>query len=164
MSKHYPANPNKPKTAIVISCPDLRFLTAKKRFCKEELEFNGREYYSLVQAGGAIALARAEALPDEFTTLFSQIHMFLQKHGDISHIILLNHEDCKKYDLVIGKKRSDAYLEREDLKKASEVLSNLFPEIQIGAYYAKFEDIERTEISFETVFETNSEKSLRRQS
>ncbi|MCX6720948.1 MAG: hypothetical protein NTW11_04045 [Candidatus Staskawiczbacteria bacterium] len=162
MTKSYKATKSPAKVAIILRCPDLRLIAAHKGFISEELDLAGRSYYSLKRAGGAIAFARASEMSDDFKSIFSEINMFLELHPEISYIIIINHQDCRKYDKVIDRATAPKDVERDDLLKAAHVLTGLFPHIQIGAYYAKFTDAEQTEVAFETVFENNPTTSLRK--
>ena len=161
--RRYKVNKGQEKKAIVLRCPDLRLPGPHKGFISEELGLQGGTYLSLKRAGGAIALARAEILPEEFRSLMSEISMFLELHPEIEYIIIINHEDCKKYDQVVDRKKAPKENpERSDLLQAAKVLSSSFPRIQIGAYYAEFADKEQMYVYFETVFETDPKKSLRK--
>ena len=53
--------------------------------------------------------------------------------------------------------------EREDLLAFAKLLTDMFPDLQIGAYYGRFKDETQKEAGFETIFETDPEKSLRKQ-
>jgi hypothetical protein len=160
MSKHYPTGEPSEQKVIVVRCPDLRFAKAQHRFVKEELGLK-KGYYTLSQAGGVIALARPSLLPGEFSSLFGQIKMFLDMHKEITHIVIINHEDCKKYSQEINRKKSEDNPEKKDLLVVADFLRLTFPGVQIGAYYARFTDEGHKEIVFETVFETNRATALK---
>jgi hypothetical protein len=159
MSKHYPTGEaSERQKVIVVRCPDLRFAKAQHRFVKEELGLKN-SYYTLSQAGGVISLARPNLLPGEFSSLFGQIKMFLDMHQEITHIVIINHEDCKKYTQEL-KKKEEVSPEKRDLLTVVDFLRLSFPKVQIGAYYARFVDADRKEIVFETIFETNRGTAL----
>ncbi len=159
--KRYKVSLAQPKKAVVLRCPDLRLREPHKNFLKQELGLSGGDYFSLKRAGGAIALARPEEMGAEFRSVFTEIGMFLKLHGEIGHIIIINHEDCKKYDATIDREKSRPDPEKRDLLKAAKFLSRNFAGIQIGAYYARFADGKQEEVVFDTIFETDKAQSLR---
>jgi hypothetical protein len=162
--EHYPLYPvtiSEKKTALVLRCPDVRFIGAHKGFINHELDFRGGNYYSLKRAGGVIALARPEEFPEEFVALQNEIRMFLKLHPEISHFIGINHDDCRRYDTLVSRSTSTD-TEKQDLLRAAKTSSKLFHKLQFGMYCARFKDDTRQEIYFETVFETDPKNSLRR--
>jgi hypothetical protein len=164
MIKYYPATgAGRKKTAIILRCPDSRLLEAHKGFIRTELNIPPQGYFSLKRAGGAIALARHGKLPEDFRSILDEIRMFLELHPEITHIILINHEDCKKYTRTIDRKQFTGHPEREDLRQAAKFLEREFHGIQVGGYFARFNNKQQKEVYFETVYETDKKTSLRKQ-
>ena len=158
----YRVPPRKERRAVVLRCPDLRFIGAHRGFIRRELiGLKHQNYYSLKHAGGAIALARAQLLPEEFRAVISEISLFLELSPEITHIVVINHEDCRKYTNAL-RAACCGGIEREDLVNAAEMLTRTFPSLQVGAYHAKFRNEDRKTIYFETLFETDRAKSLRK--
>ena len=154
---------NEPKKlAIVLRCPDLRFREPHKEFLFQELGLTGGSYFSLKRAGGAIALARPEQMGADFKSIVKEMNIFLKAHPEATHIIITNHEDCKRYDEALDRENSPKNPERKDLTKASINLTKQFAGMQIGAYYLKFVDETQKEVEVETVWETDPRKSLRK--
>lgn len=151
------------KVAIVLRCPDHRLIAPHKRFTQTELGLgSGHDYHSLKRGGGAMALARAEENGEDFRSIISDISTFVDMSPDLTHIIIISHEDCRKYDKIIDRAKPQTHEERADLLRAVKILSDTFPHIQIGAYYARFKGKEQKTAYFETVFETNASTSLRK--
>jgi hypothetical protein len=161
--KFYPVTEQEKKIAILLRCPDVRFPRPHNEFIKKELNLKAGTYYSLKRAGGVIALARPAQFPESFRSLIEEISLFVELHPEISHIIGINHEDCKKYSDSIDRNDCPPNPEREDLLAFAKLLTDMFPDLQIGAYYGRFKDETQKEAGFETIFETDPEKSLRKQ-
>jgi len=160
--KCYRVTRNSRKVALILRCPEFRLIGANKRFIRTELKLGtGRAYYSLKKPGGAMALARAEDFPEDFRSVMSDISMFVQLSPDLTHIVLMSHEDCRRYDAIVDRTKPQAHVERTDLLRAAKVLSDIFPHLQIGAYYCRFKGKKMGSAYFETVFETNKETALR---
>lgn len=147
--KTYPVNHLQAK-AIVVRCPDRRFRIAHREFIKEELGLNGEDFWPLKPAGGVAALARSTQMPSRFAALIEDIELFVG-HSPIHHIVLINHEDCRKYDSILDRRQSAPHPERDDLFSAVRLLSRKYPHIEISAYFARFTDESHTEIFFEAV-------------
>jgi len=151
----YPISKEPTKRTIIVRCPDVRFSIAFGAFIGQELHLNGGQYYSLKKAGGAVALARPDNLSSEFESLRTDIDMFIKEAG-VNTVIIINHQNCKKYDAVLKRKNPEnEHEERDDLPKAVDLLHTLFSDdnITICAYYAMFTDETQTEITFETIHE-----------
>ena len=156
-SKTYAAFPHPEPKAIIVFCGDPRFLLATRSFIAEELDFKEGEYLPLSLPGGIASLSEPFALPKDFKVLKEGLQFYLEHMGSISEVILISHEDCRKYQ-ALGEKLGTLRMikgsmeERQfaDLKKVAVVASNLVArKIAVRRYYAKFANEERTQVVFE---------------
>lgn len=152
---------SRPKRAIILRCFDLRLPDANKGFIHGELDLNGYSYYSMKRAGGAISLARPELDPDSFRSIIGEVKLVLGHCPGITHFVSLGHEDCLRYrELLNGGYKP--HIECEDLLMAAARFATLFPQLQFGGYYGRFVGRAQSEISFDTVVETDPSTSLRK--
>lgn len=158
--RRYKVTEHKHKVAVILRCPDHRLIDPHKNFIRDELGLVGSDYFSLKRAGGARALARGEESPKVFADLFKEISMFVEKHPEIRYIILISHEDCRRYDKERKPLLPD--LERRDLLVAAKIMAGMSSRVHVGAYFARFTDKMQKEAFFETVFETDSKSSRRK--
>ena len=156
MTKFYRAVKADPK-AIIVRCFDRRFRGAHAEFIKEELSLSPEDFWPIKVAGGAGAISRQRQMPAEFETLTSHIDLSVS-HSKICHIILINHQDCRRYDSIVDRKNSPQEPEKQDLYKAIRLLSRKYPSVEISAYYAKFADEDQTMIFFEPVKASSLQK------
>jgi hypothetical protein len=156
-SKTYPAFPHPEPKAIILFCGDPRFLTATMSFITGELGFREGEYLPLSLPGGIASLSEPFALPKDFKVLKEGLQFYLEHMGSISEVILINHEDCRKYHALVEKlgtlKMIKGTMEERqyaDLRKVAVVASNLVArKITVRQYYAKFANEEHTQVVFE---------------
>jgi hypothetical protein len=159
MSKTYPAFPHPEPKAIIIFCGDPRFLEATTSFITEELGFKLGEYLPLSLPGGIASLSEPFALPKDFKVLKEGLQFYLEHMSSITEVILINHEDCRKYHALAEKLGALGMIrgpmeERQyaDLKKVAIVASNLVARrITVRQYYAKFANEEHTQVVFVAV-------------
>ena len=155
--KTYPAFPHPEPKAIVIFCGDPRFLSATTSFIVEELGLKQGEYLPFSVPGGIASLSEPFALPKDFKVLKEGLAFYLECMSSITRVILINHEDCKKYHALCEKLGSLALLrgttperQRDDLKKVAAMVAGLVShELVIEKYYAKFANKEHTQVVFE---------------
>ena len=102
-SKTYPAFPHPEPKAIIIFCGDPRFLVATNSFITEELGFKEGEYLPLSLPGGISSLSEPFALPKDFKVLKEGLQFYLEHMASITEVILINHEDCRKYHSLVEK-------------------------------------------------------------
>ena len=158
-SKTYAAFPHPEPKAIILFCGDPRFLSATTSFITEELGYKEGEYLPLSVPGGIASLSEPFALPKDFKVLKEGLQFYLEHMGSISEVILINHEDCRKYHALVEKlgilnKLRGTMAERQldDLKKVGELASGLVARrIKVRQYYAKFANEEHTQVVFEAV-------------
>ncbi len=156
-SKTYPAFPHPEPKAIIIFCGDPRFLAATTSFITEELGFNEGEYLPLSVPGGIASLSEPFALPKDFKILKEGLQFYLEHMGSITEVILINHEDCRKYHALVDKlgilnkvRGTMAERQYDDLRKVGELASSLVTrKITVRRYYAKFANEEHTQVVFE---------------
>jgi hypothetical protein len=156
-SKTYPAFPHPEPKAIIVFCGDPRFLVATTSFITDELGFKQGEYLPLSVPGGIASLSEPFALPKDFKVLKEGLQFYLEHMGSITEVILISHEDCRKYHALVEKLGSlktikGAMAERQyaDLEKVAVVASNLVTrKIAVRRYYARFANEERTQVVFE---------------
>jgi carbonic anhydrase len=139
--------------AVVTACGDPRFQRPFKYFTREELGLQRRDFVPIKIAGGGSAiLAHPQQLKDEFVSLVRQIRFYISHFGSIRRVILIGHEDCGFYRGISGLEGL-ADKEREDLPVAMNMLrQSIDLHIVIEAYYAKFVDLEKTQITFQEVY------------
>lgn len=157
--KTYPASPHPEPEAIVVFCGDPRFQGAIASFIAEELGFKPGEFLPFSVPGGIAALSEPFARPKDFKVLREGLEFYLTRLRTIRKVILINHEDCKKYhDLcerlgplslvegtIIGRQRSD-------LHKVTQVVSKIVADnLEIKRYFARFANPEHTQVTFEAV-------------
>jgi hypothetical protein len=146
--------------AIVVHCSDPRFQKAFKEFINNELNMPEGKYVPLVISGGVGSLSEPLKLPKEFKFMKERIEQFLKRFDSIQRIVLINHEDCRHYEVIksiIGNlflNRVRDMMERQkiDLKTVSRTLLGLLgAKIEVQMYYARFADADRKKIVFEKV-------------
>ncbi len=145
--KSYKAVSVVPET-IVVHCLDPRFKLAHDLFIREELGMGEFDFLAIQIAGGAGVLARQTEMTNCFWSATGQLDCFT-KHFDIKRIVLIAHQDCKRYEQLKRSGRAGNDTERQDLIKALEIVSRAY-RTKVYAYYASFSDNEK-EISFERV-------------
>jgi hypothetical protein len=100
-------------------------------------------------------------LPKEFKFMKERIEQFLKRFDSIGRIILINHEDCRHYEVIrsiignlfLNRVRDMMERQRIDLKTVSRTLLGLLSaKVEVYMYYARFTDSERKKIVFEKVF------------
>ncbi|MEW6617325.1 MAG: hypothetical protein AB1333_02810 [Patescibacteria group bacterium] len=159
MQKLYDVLSGHPK-AIVIHCADPRFQRAFQEFLKNELNLSTGEYVPIAISGAIASLTEPSSFPKEFKVVNDILTLFLDRHETIKTIILINHEDCKKYEAMksaLGrsflKNFSDMVTRQKfDLQKVASAIikaANLKKELRL--FYAKFANTEHTKIEFEEV-------------
>ncbi|MGD0830796.1 MAG: hypothetical protein ABR907_07625 [Terracidiphilus sp.] len=156
-SKTYPAFPHPEPKAIIIYCGDPRFLVATRSFIGEELGFTEGEYLPLSLPGGIASLSEPFALPKDFKVLKEGLQFYLEHMSSITEVILISHEDCRKYQALSEKlgslkmmKGPMAERQYADLRKVGVVASKLVARnIAVRRYYARFANEEHTQVVFE---------------
>jgi hypothetical protein len=157
--KTYPAFANPEPEAIVVFCGDPRFQSAIASFIAEELGLGAGQFLPFSVPGGVASLSEQFARPKDFKVLKEGLEFYLTRLRTIRKVILINHEDCKKYhDLcerlgplsLINGNIPDR--QKSDLHKVTQVVSRILSEpIEIQRYYAKFTNPEHTQVTFEAV-------------
>jgi hypothetical protein len=146
--------------AIVVHCSDPRFQKACREVINNELNLREGAYVPLVISGGVGSLSEPLKLPKEFKFMKERIEQFLKRFDSIQRIILINHEDCRHYELIksmIGNlflNRVRDMMERQkiDLKTVSQTLLGLLgAKVDVRMYYARFADSDHTKIVFEKI-------------
>jgi hypothetical protein len=155
----YPASPRPEPEAIVVFCGDPRFQGAIASFIKEDLGLQPGQFLPFSVPGGIASLTEQFARPKDFKVLKEGLEFYLTRLRTIHKVILINHEDCKKYhDLcerlgplaLLGGSLPDR--QRSDLHKVTQIVSGIVSErLEIERYYAKFANPERTQVTFERV-------------
>ena len=154
----YPGMPVGRPVALVIHCGDPRFHEATKQFLAAELNLNEGQYVPLVPPGAVASLAEPDNLQAEFEYLKSVAAFYLGHFQSIGQVVLINHEDCGKYRAMhkaigegfIGSFRDITHRQCCDLSAAAETILGLVErEIETHLFYARFANIEMTEVTFE---------------
>jgi hypothetical protein len=157
--KTYPASAHPEPEAIIVFCGDPRFQAAIAAFIAEELHLKPGEFLPFSVPGGIASLSEPFARPKDFKVLKEGLEFYLTRLRTIHKVILINHEDCKKYlDLCeqLGpsslKNGNIPDRQRSDLHKVTQVVSRILSEqIEVQRYYAKFANAEHTQVTFEAV-------------
>ncbi|HOW60382.1 MAG TPA: hypothetical protein P5548_02470 [Candidatus Moranbacteria bacterium] len=157
--KEYDLNISHPE-AIVIHCNDPRFQNAFDQFIHNELGLASGQYIPVVIPGAAASFSERETFPKEFKVVSDIISLFLSKHDSIKLIVLINHEDCKKYESmkdIIGNQflrvaGNMVNRHKIDLGKVAKTLLSLTKgTVNVRLFYAKFANAEHTKAVFEEV-------------
>ena len=156
--KTYPASPHPEPEAIIVFCGDPRFQAAIASFIAEELHLKPGEYLPFSVPGGIASLSEQFARPKDFKVLKEGLEFYLTRLRTIRKVILINHEDCKKYHDLCERlpfsflSGSIPDRQRSDLHKVTQVVSRIIPEqVEVQRYYAKFANPEHTQVTFEAV-------------
>jgi hypothetical protein len=150
MRKTYPVATNIELKAIVDRCLDRRFRVAHRRFIEEELGLAPENIVPIKRAGGAGPLGRKKRgwkrIPKD---LRKQVELFVEHYPEIELIVLINHEDCRRFDKLrnAGKRNCEI----RHLKKAVRIFCKEFPDKKVVGYFGRFVDESRQEIYFELV-------------
>ena len=86
--------------AMVIHCGDPRFQKAFADFIRNELHLQEGEYVPFVVSGGVVSLSEPLKLPKEFKFMKERIEFVLERFDTINRIVLINHEDCRHYEMM----------------------------------------------------------------
>ena len=119
--------------AIIVFCGDPRFQGAIASFISEELHFDQESSCLFSVPGGVASLSEQFARPKDFKVLKEGLEFYLTRLRTIRKVILINHEDCKKYhDLCerLGPLFNGNIPDRQrsDLHKVTQVVSRILPE------------------------------------
>jgi len=146
--------------AIVVHCSDPRFQTAFQEFIRNELKLGEGTYIPMVISGGVGSLSEPLKLPKEFKFIKERIELFLNRFDSIHRIVLINHEDCRHYE-VLRDYVGNLFLrhvptlqerQRKDLASVAKTLLGLFkPNLGIDLYYTRFLEGDHRRIMFEEI-------------
>jgi len=146
--------------AMVIHCSDPRFQKAFRDFIMNELHLQDGEYIPFVVSGGVAALSEPLKLPKEFKFMKERIELFAGLFSSIHRVILINHEDCRHYDMLkstlgsIFLQHAAHMTDRQikDLRNvARAVMDFVAPGYQLEMYYARIVKNGAARIEFEKV-------------
>jgi hypothetical protein len=124
--------------ALVICCSDRRYRRPMEHFLYKDL---GLGNYDLIAVpGGVYMLSFADVLPKQLK-LGMQMVKFVMKAHVTPRIVLVAHKDCGRYREGFGSwlRRPGFSLEekqKHDMQTVSASLAEMFPGIQIDAFYA----------------------------
>ncbi|MGH9720861.1 MAG: carbonic anhydrase [Bryobacteraceae bacterium] len=126
--------------AAIVWCFDNRFELGFRKFLKR---FGVMNSDPIKIAGGAKCLASPEHEFDR-TFVFEQLEKSMRLHG-ARRVILMLHSDCGAYGGLAGGFGGDRVREaahhREELRRASAMLIERFPGIQVESYFVDFEGV-----------------------
>jgi len=146
-SKAYPVARNIKLMAIIDRCLDRRFRIGHRRLIEEDLGLAPENIVPIKRAGGAGPLRLKKKgwkrLPKDVR---DQLELFVEEHPEIGCIILINHEDCRRYDKI--RKRGECDRERLDLKMAVNLVSKKFPNKKVFGYFGEFVNEKRRKVQF----------------
>lgn len=133
----YPVATNIRLKALVGRCLDRRFRIGHRKFIKKELGLAPENIVPIKRAGGAGPLRLGKkgwkSIPKDVR---EQAKLFVKHHPEIGVIILINHEDCRRFDKLrkMGKRKC----ELRHLKRAVKIFAKRFPNKKILGYFGKF--------------------------
>ena len=138
-------------TTLVVHCSDPRFQLAFCCFIPRELD-NFRQAVPIVVPGGPAPLANP-MMAREKQVLEGQIIFFLKHFPSIKLVALINHEDCGFYK-EISNPTGRENREREDTPIAAQAVAGRIASegiegVKVAAFYARFDNIDESKISFE---------------
>jgi hypothetical protein len=154
----YPLNADAVPVAIVVHCSDPRFQEAFAQFIAEELHLVHGQYIPIVLGGGAGVLARPDQLPKDYKFLKDRLQ--LHHVPTVNRLILINHEDCRYYDSILGKltgflgaRSKDLADPRRDLSLVAKITELAMPHLGLTPemYYARFADASHKGVVFEKI-------------
>jgi hypothetical protein len=146
--------------AIVVHCADPRFQKAFREFINKELKLEEGKYIPIVISGAVASLSEPSSFPKEFKVVSDLIDLFLTRHNSIKMIVLINHEDCKKYEamkgvlgrLFLGKLATIAEKQKKDLVSVALNLLQMHKQKPaVRLFYGKFANDQHSQIAFEEV-------------
>jgi carbonic anhydrase len=125
--------------AAVLCCFDQRISTAVRKFLKKQ----GIERADMiVVAGGAKTLASPRN-DFEQDFILEQVRMSIRLHHT-KRVLVMSHSDCATYGGLAhfkGDQAAEAEHHRQELLRASELLSANFPDISVEPYFVKFDGV-----------------------
>ena len=146
--------------AIVIQCSDPRFQKAFREFTANELHLGDGEYIPFVISGGVAALSEPLKLPKEFKFIKERIELFTGLFKSIDRVVLINHEDCRHYEMLkstlgsIFLQHAAHMTDRQikDLRNVARlVMDFVAPGFQLEMYYARIVKNGAPTVQFEKV-------------
>jgi hypothetical protein len=155
--KLYPAHGEAKPRAIVVSCIDPRFQEATDMFLEEELGLGHGTYVPFAVGGGVVGLANPFQRPKDAKFVRETIEFYVDHFSTIDRIILVNHEDCRKYaevsrvmPLIMRGVQNLMERQKIDLQNVGAIIQKFLSRpLTIERYYARFANSERTQITFE---------------
>jgi len=156
--KTYPGLATANPITLVIFCPDPRFQEATDKFIGDDLGLKPGEYVRLPFAGGVASLSEPMRLPKDFKYVWDSCKFFVEHSPSIQRVVLINHEDCRKYAAMHGKvnlllrqatgNMSDR--QKRDLEEALRLFAKVVGRnLSIDLYYASYANPEHTQISID---------------
>ena len=128
--------------ALVLVCMDFRFQSAFRNFLVEQ---NLKNQYDLISVAGAAKVLANPSDSFEKENFLKQISLSVNLH-QISQVFLINHQDCGAYGPQLAKNPiKERQTHENDLKKAKEIIRQLYPHLQVKLFFATIEK------KFETV-------------
>lgn len=154
----YSVLPEAKPTVLVVHCGDPRFLGAIKQFLQDEHGLSDGDYIPFVPPGSVAQLSLPNARPKDFKVAREGIEFYLTHVASVRKVILINHEDCKKYGALVALPqflfgmKNVSERQRHDLQWASGVLEKLSGRpLEMKKYYLKYSNPEHTEAVFNEV-------------
>jgi hypothetical protein len=153
-SQTYAITPTAAPAALVIRCFDPRFQKPTDLFLEHELNLPRGSYVDFVIAGGVASFSEVLRLPKDFRFMRQNAEFILQNFKTLERIILISHEDCKKYQALSEVLRfAVEYVperQRNDLTEVSRTIAVIAGHmIEVRRFYARFANSVSTEVTFE---------------
>ncbi len=126
--------------AALLACKDFRLhqRNGNRNHIAEFIKDLETDCDLITRAGAVHDLVRPEE-QGFFKSLLRDIRSSIKLH-DIKTIHLVNHEDCGLYRYMnFPSRKENLEQHKKDLKKAREVISREFPEIEVKLYLAELE-------------------------
>jgi len=142
---------------LAIFCGDPRIQSPVNEFLHQTLGLTDGMYVPVTIPGGVASFTEASALPKEFKYVKEAVDFYIARFPSIQRIVLINHEDCAKYQALREKigpffRLAHDLTQRhvDDLAIVEKLLSAVLSRpVSIERYYARFANPEHTKLVFE---------------
>jgi len=125
--------------AAVIYCFDHRFSQAARKFLKKQ----GIERADMIIVAGAIKALASPNNESEREFVLEQVRISIRLHK-AARVLLMNHSDCAMYGGLSqfnGDREAEAAHHRNELLRATDLLTANFPGISVEPYFLKFDGV-----------------------
>lgn len=117
---------------LLVCCSDPSFQTAFRRFVEAELGV--KHYIPIIKPGGPYVFGRRQSRG--FKVLMEDIE-FHVKESVIRRVVIIGHEECRRYKAGYGSGRRVIDKQISDLGQAALSLRSRFPKVRVEGYFAE---------------------------